>query len=87
VNDFENWWIDFCNYVGVNMSIYLNVSHMHSFSKYFQQGLSVDDAAKRYYKNCVTCGKVKAIKTMKTCMHNGMHGYVCNSKCMVDFYK
>ena len=37
-------------------------------------------------KRCAACGKEKPVSTMKTCMHAQMHRYVCDSKCMHDFY-
>ena len=35
---------------------------------------------------CAACGKEKPVGEMKTCMHAQMHRYVCDSKCMNDFY-
>ena len=35
---------------------------------------------------CAACRKEKPVREMKTCMHNQMHCYVCDSKCMDDFY-
>ena len=37
-------------------------------------------------RKCSACGKKKAVSEMKTCMHNQMHRYVCDTKCMNDFY-
>ena len=37
-------------------------------------------------KRCSACGKEKPVAEMKTCMHNQMHSYVCDMKCMDDFY-
>ena len=37
-------------------------------------------------KRRAACGKEKPVSTMKTCMHAQMHRYVCDSKCMHDFY-
>lgn len=37
-------------------------------------------------KRCAACGKQSPVSTMKTCMHAEMHNYVCDSKCMNDFY-
>ena len=37
-------------------------------------------------KTCAACGKKSPVGAMKTCMHNQMHNYVCDSKCMSDFY-
>ena len=37
-------------------------------------------------KRCSACGKEKPVAEMKTCMHNQMHRYVCDMKCMDDFY-
>ncbi|WP_010486843.1 hypothetical protein [Pseudomonas sp. S9] len=37
-------------------------------------------------KRCAACGKEKPVIEMKVCMHNQMHQYVCDSKCMSDFY-
>jgi hypothetical protein len=35
---------------------------------------------------CAACRKEKPVSEMKTCMHNQMHRYVCDAKCMHDFY-
>lgn len=37
-------------------------------------------------KRCAACGKENLVREMKTCMHSQMHYYVCDSKCMDDFY-
>jgi len=37
-------------------------------------------------KRCSACGTKKPVSEMKTCMHAQMHRYVCNTKCMNDFY-
>lgn len=37
-------------------------------------------------KRCVACRKEKPVSQMKVCMHAQMHNYVCDSKCMNDFY-
>lgn len=37
-------------------------------------------------KRCAACRKERPVSDMKTCMHNQMHRYVCDSKCMHDFY-
>lgn len=37
-------------------------------------------------KKCAACRAEKPVSEMKTCMHNQMHNYVCDSKCMSDFY-
>lgn len=37
-------------------------------------------------KRCAACGKENHVAEMKTCMHNQMHRYVCDMKCMDDFY-
>lgn len=37
-------------------------------------------------KRCAACGKENPVSEMKTCMHNQMHRYVCDMKCMDDFY-
>lgn len=37
-------------------------------------------------KRCAACRKEKPVSEMKTCMHAQMHRYVCDSKCMRDFY-
>lgn len=37
-------------------------------------------------KRCAACGKEKPVGEMETCMHAQMHRYVCDSKCMNDFY-
>lgn len=37
-------------------------------------------------RKCATCGKEKPVSEMQTCMHNQMHNYVCDSKCMTKFY-
>lgn len=37
-------------------------------------------------KRCAACGNAKPVSEMETCMHNQMHRYVCDSKCMNDFY-
>ena len=37
-------------------------------------------------KSCAACGKKQPEGEMKTCMHNQMHRYVCDTKCMNDFY-
>jgi len=38
-------------------------------------------------RKCATCGKESPALDMKTCMdHRQMHRYVCDSKCMMDFY-
>jgi hypothetical protein len=38
-------------------------------------------------KKCASCRKEKPVENMETCMHAQMHRYVCDSKCMSDFYK
>jgi len=38
-------------------------------------------------KSCANCGKENPVKDMKVCMHAGMHRYVCDSKCMREFYR
>ena len=35
---------------------------------------------------CAACGKEKPVGEMEICMHAQMHRYVCDSKCMHDFY-
>jgi hypothetical protein len=35
---------------------------------------------------CAACRKEKPVHAMKTCMHHQMHRYVCDAKCMDDFY-
>lgn len=40
----------------------------------------------RSLKRCAACGEERPVSEMKTCMHNQMHRYVCDSKCMHDFY-
>ena len=37
-------------------------------------------------KRCAACGKENPVSEMKVCMHHQMHRYVCDSKCMTDFY-
>lgn len=40
-------------------------------------------------KKCANCGKAIDLddkSSFKTCMHNQMHRYVCDSKCMMEFY-
>lgn len=37
-------------------------------------------------KRCAACGKENPVSEMKVCMHSQMHNYVCDSKCMTDFY-
>lgn len=37
-------------------------------------------------KRCAACGKENPVSEMKVCMHQQMHRYVCDSKCMTDFY-
>lgn len=37
-------------------------------------------------RRCAACRAEKPVSQMKTCMHNQMHNYVCDSKCMDDFY-
>jgi hypothetical protein len=37
-------------------------------------------------KRCAACRKEKPVSEMKTCMRAEMHHYVCDSKCMHDFY-
>jgi len=37
-------------------------------------------------KQCAACGNAQPVSEMKICMHNQMHRYVCDSKCMNDFY-
>lgn len=37
-------------------------------------------------KRCAACGKENPVSEMKICMHNQMHRYVCDMKCMDDFY-
>lgn len=37
-------------------------------------------------KRCAACGKESPVSEMEICMHNQMHQYVCDSKCMRDFY-
>jgi len=49
MNDFENWWCDFSNYVAMNMSIFLTVFDMEQFRQYFDGGLSPEDACKKHY--------------------------------------
>jgi hypothetical protein len=38
-------------------------------------------------KRCACCGTEKQVYQMKVCMHAQMHRYVCDTKCMNDFYK
>lgn len=39
-------------------------------------------------RKCASCGKEKPIEDMKICMDSRpMHRYVCDAKCMKDFYK
>lgn len=40
----------------------------------------------RAMKRCAACGEERPVSEMKTCMHNQMHRYVCDAKCMHDFY-
>lgn len=37
-------------------------------------------------KKCAACRTEKPVSKMKVCMHAEMHRYVCDSKCMADFY-
>jgi hypothetical protein len=37
-------------------------------------------------KPCASCGAKKQVDLMKTCMHAQMHRYVCDTKCMNEFY-
>jgi hypothetical protein len=40
-------------------------------------------------KKCANCGKEIDLddkSSFKICMHNQMHRYVCDSKCMMEFY-
>ena len=37
-------------------------------------------------RKCAACGKEKPSHKMDVCMHNQMHNYVCDSKCMTKFY-
>ena len=37
-------------------------------------------------QRCAACGTEKPVSEMKTCMHAQMHRYVCDMKCMNDFY-
>lgn len=37
-------------------------------------------------QRCAACRKEKPVSEMKVCMHAEMHNYVCDSKCMHDFY-
>ena len=37
-------------------------------------------------KRCAACRTEKPVSEMKVCMHAEMHNYVCDSKCMNDFY-
>ena len=37
-------------------------------------------------KRCAACGKENPVSEMKVCMHQQIHRYVCDSKCMTDFY-
>lgn len=37
-------------------------------------------------KRCAACRQEKPVSEMKVCMHNQMHRYVCDMKCMNDFY-
>ena len=37
-------------------------------------------------KRCAACGKENPVSEMKVCMQHQMHRYVCDSKCMTDFY-
>jgi hypothetical protein len=37
-------------------------------------------------RRCASCRKENAVNEMKTCMHHQMHYYVCDAKCMHDFY-
>lgn len=40
-------------------------------------------------KKCANCSKdinVDNSSSFKICMHNQMHSYVCDSKCMIEFY-
>lgn len=40
-------------------------------------------------KKCANCGKEIDLddkSSFKTCMHNQMHRYVCDQKCMMEFY-
>ena len=39
-------------------------------------------------KACASCGKERSIHTMKVCMDSRqMHRYVCDQRCMIEFYK
>ena len=37
-------------------------------------------------KRCAACRNEKPVSEMKVCMHSQMHYYVCDAKCMHDFY-
>lgn len=38
-------------------------------------------------KRCAACGTSRKVSEMLTCMDSRpMHRYVCNTKCMKDFY-
>ena len=40
------------------------------------------------HARCTTCRKISEVKQMITCMDaKQMHRYVCDSKCMIEFYK
>jgi hypothetical protein len=47
---------------------------------------STSDVERVVMRKCAACGAEKPVKEMKTCMQNQMHRYVCDSKCMVEFY-
>jgi hypothetical protein len=49
--------------------------------------ISITESKDITLKPCACCGKKKHVDQMKTCMHAQMHRYVCDTKCMSEFYK
>lgn len=49
MNKFEMWWFDLSNQIALKMSIFLTVYDMEKFQKYYDQGLSVQDAIMKHY--------------------------------------
>ncbi len=46
------------------------------------------DAKAEILQKCANCGKEKSAKELSVCMdYRQMHRYVCDSKCMAQFYK
>lgn len=47
---------------------------------------SASDVERVVMHKCAACGIERPLNTMEVCMHNQMHRYVCDMKCMIKFY-